>query len=70
MIMRWNLISRNQEKFPYPNYYIELEKLYVLLFHGLFPGAKIELRKWANGCLGTISCEAVTKKSGENFSNL
>lgn len=67
MIMRWNVIFRVNEKFPHPNYYIELGKVYVPLFLESFPESKIKLRKWANRHLETISCEAVANEMKRNI---
>ena len=67
MIVRWNVIHRVDEKFPHPNYYIELGKVYVPLFLESFPEAKIKLRKWANRHLEIISCEAVAIEMRRNI---
>jgi len=67
MIMRWNVIYRVHEKFPHPNYYIELGKAYVPLFLESFPEAKFKLRKWANRHLGIISCKAVANEMRRNI---
>ena len=46
-IMQWNRVSRVNEVFPHPNYYIEMGKSDQPALLETFPEVKVELNKWA-----------------------
>ena len=62
ILMNWNQTFRKHEKFPHPNYCIEMGKAYVPLLLETFPEAKMKLKKWINRNVGSISCESVANE--------
>ena len=56
------LMNWKHEKFPHPNYRIEMGKDYAPLLLETFPETKMKLKKWISRNVGSISCESVANK--------